>query len=127
MQLPLYTLEEEVFGLNHGTVGAIIAKKWNLPPTLVEAIEFHHHPLGAPKFQKLAAIVGFADCLCHMPCPHENDSEMQHLLEWSMNNSLAQVLKNIYGDISKEMIHANKVKAGQFLEENEKRFDLIPS
>ena len=31
-------------GLNHAEIGGMIAKKWNFPDSLVEAISFHHEP-----------------------------------------------------------------------------------
>ena len=31
-------------GLNHAEIGGMIAKKWNFPDSLVEAIQFHHEP-----------------------------------------------------------------------------------
>jgi len=31
-------------GLNHAEIGGMIAKKWNFPDSLVEAIAFHHEP-----------------------------------------------------------------------------------
>ncbi|MFN0151262.1 MAG: HDOD domain-containing protein, partial [bacterium] len=37
-------LEEEMFGMNHGVAGAILAKKWNLPPEIVQMIELHVQP-----------------------------------------------------------------------------------
>ena len=36
--------EEERFGINHATLGALVAKSWNLPVEIEEAIEFHHYP-----------------------------------------------------------------------------------
>jgi putative nucleotidyltransferase with HDIG domain len=56
--------EESVLGFNHAQVGARIAEKWNLPPELVEAIEFHHDPDNAQINPKLTAIVHVADAVC---------------------------------------------------------------
>lgn len=36
--------EMEVLGVHHGEVGAYITQRWELPDTLVKAIQFHHHP-----------------------------------------------------------------------------------
>ncbi len=35
-------MEEELFGTNHAAVGALIAKKWQLPQAYIESIERHH-------------------------------------------------------------------------------------
>jgi HD-like signal output (HDOD) protein len=56
--------EESILGFNHAQVGARIAEKWNLPPELVEAIEFHHDPDNAQVNPKLTAIVHVADAVC---------------------------------------------------------------
>lgn len=56
--------EESILGFNHAQVGARISEKWNLPPELVEAIEFHHEPDKAQVNPKLTAIVHVADAVC---------------------------------------------------------------
>lgn len=61
--LPLFDLEEEQFGFNHATIGLHLARNWNLPQSLVEAIAYHHQPYEAPEYAKLAALVGLADYL----------------------------------------------------------------
>jgi len=55
--------ELEVFGFTHCTVGAELARQWNLPPSLVSAIEFHHSPASADSFQLESAIVHCADAI----------------------------------------------------------------
>jgi len=42
MQRPLHVIEQEVFGLDHGSLGALLAEKWQLPGLMVEAIRHHH-------------------------------------------------------------------------------------
>jgi len=34
--------EEDILGINHATIGRMLAEKWNLPTALCEAIENHH-------------------------------------------------------------------------------------
>lgn len=58
--------EEEVLGFHHGKVGAEVAKKWNLPDDLVEAIEYHHSPEKATINPKLTAIIHLADAVVMM-------------------------------------------------------------
>jgi putative nucleotidyltransferase with HDIG domain len=43
--------EEKTLGVTHADIGGWLAEKWNLPPNLVNAIAFHHHPnlLEAPE------------------------------------------------------------------------------
>lgn len=55
--------ERQVFGFTHGQVGAELARAWNLPPSLVTAIQHHHAPDDADSFQLEAAIVHCADAI----------------------------------------------------------------
>lgn len=56
-----HQLELQAFGFSHAHVGALLGKKWNFPPQLSEAVGYHHNPTSAPRFQKLACIVGLAN------------------------------------------------------------------
>jgi putative nucleotidyltransferase with HDIG domain len=49
------------FGFSHAHVGALLAKKWNFPPQLAEAVEYHHNPLSAPIYPQLACIINLAN------------------------------------------------------------------
>lgn len=39
---PLHETETEIIGINHATVGAMLAKRWNFPDDLVETVQSHH-------------------------------------------------------------------------------------
>lgn len=58
--------EERILGFHHGQVGAEIAKKWNLPEDLAEAIAYHHSPEKAVINPKLTSIVHIADAIVMM-------------------------------------------------------------
>lgn len=59
--LGLYLCEREVMGFDHGAVGAALARKWGLPPSLQECIEFHHEPQRAREHPVDVAIVHIAN------------------------------------------------------------------
>lgn len=40
--VPLYQAERDLIGVDHGVVGAMLAKKWQFPNSLVECIRDHH-------------------------------------------------------------------------------------
>ncbi|MCA9002133.1 MAG: HDOD domain-containing protein, partial [Planctomycetes bacterium] len=40
-------LETKKLGFNHQEVGALVAKRWDLPEAVVDAIQFHGQPLEA--------------------------------------------------------------------------------
>lgn len=62
-QLPFDELETQCFGLNHADLGAEMARRWNLPDRLVQAIQYHHRPLDVPEPESagLVAAVYTAD------------------------------------------------------------------
>ncbi len=62
--LSLVEAENRIFGFNHSGVGALLLKKWNLPPSLVKAVEFHHCPEENLNAFRIASIVHVSDYLC---------------------------------------------------------------
>jgi len=58
-------LEELSSGISHALLGALLGKKWNFPPDLIAAIEYHHTPHSAPaSYMKLVYLVYFANAVC---------------------------------------------------------------
>ncbi|RPH94861.1 HDOD domain-containing protein [candidate division KSB1 bacterium] len=43
-RLPYVEAERAVLGFDHAQVGGVIARRWNFPDTLADAIARHHHP-----------------------------------------------------------------------------------
>ena len=69
---PLSTLEKKEIGFSHTEVGKLLLQKWNLPPTIVEAVLRHHDPVLAneadsPKIN-ISLIAQVADILTRMAC-----------------------------------------------------------
>jgi HD-like signal output (HDOD) protein len=62
-QLQLWQVEEQLFGMDHGAVGGLMAANWNFPPALTEAIKCHHWPTLARTRPELAAIINLANAL----------------------------------------------------------------
>jgi HD-like signal output (HDOD) protein len=58
---PLVTREDDSLGFNHTDVGALLATRWNLPATVVAAIQGHHQPPGESHEPKTAALAHVAD------------------------------------------------------------------
>lgn len=57
--------EAEIFGIDHAGVGGILAERWDLPPTIVEAIRCHHHPEWGTLDVRLAGLVNAADFVAY--------------------------------------------------------------
>lgn len=62
--ITLMEAENRIFGFNHSGVGALLLRKWSLPPSLVKAVEFHHSPEESLTAFRIASIVHVADYLC---------------------------------------------------------------
>ncbi len=59
-------LEEEYFGIDHAILGAELARRWNLPPRLLDAIAHHHEPENSKEGRPLAYAVHLADYVIMM-------------------------------------------------------------
>jgi putative nucleotidyltransferase with HDIG domain len=49
------------FGFSHAHVGALLARKWNFPIQLSDAVGYHHTPMSALSHIELASIINLAD------------------------------------------------------------------
>lgn len=67
---PLVAVEQELMGVDHAELGALLAEKWQLPEILVAPIRYHHNPeameQGGRQVRKLVEIVHQADRLCRL-------------------------------------------------------------
>jgi len=59
--LPWHDAEERHWGLDHGLIGAIVLRSWNLPETLTEPVNWHHSPDASPGPRQPAGLIGLAD------------------------------------------------------------------
>ena len=58
----VHEAEREVLGFDHASVGYQILKEWRIPPSLAEAVRFHHNP-GASEAPYEPAVLHVADLL----------------------------------------------------------------
>lgn len=56
-------IEQEIFGINHATVGRMLAEKWSFPTSLVQVIAHHHQPEEEETYSELAHILYLSDLL----------------------------------------------------------------
>jgi HD-like signal output (HDOD) protein len=56
--LPVWQVEQEVFGASHADVGAYLLALWGLPNPIIEAVALHHQPArcAAPEFSPAIAV-----------------------------------------------------------------------
>ena len=57
-QIPLWEVEKNTFGANHGEIGAYMLGLWGMPAEVVKIAALHHHPLraGDKSFTALTAV-----------------------------------------------------------------------
>jgi putative nucleotidyltransferase with HDIG domain len=60
--LTFYQVEQKLFGVDHAYVGGLMAVKWNFPPVLIDAIQYHHAP-GQSTYKTLSALVNIANAV----------------------------------------------------------------
>ncbi len=62
----LHQAEIDIIGFSHAKVSAELLKLWNMPDTLISAIEFHHEPALADQNVVDAAIVYLANYIANL-------------------------------------------------------------
>jgi putative nucleotidyltransferase with HDIG domain len=71
--LPWHEAEERHWGLDHGLVGAMLLRSWNLPEPLTDPVNWHHAPEAAPGRREPGRLIGLADAcarqLSGLPLP----------------------------------------------------------
>jgi HD-like signal output (HDOD) protein len=82
--------EMEILGVHHGEVGALIARHWELPELIAEAIAFHHAPDEAPteEGRGSAWFVALADAVTQAlerPAPERNDVSSALLMRMGLS------------------------------------------
>lgn len=58
--------EDEILGINHAEVGALLLEKWNLPPELVNVVRYHLRPDEAPEQDVALDLVHIGTALAKM-------------------------------------------------------------
>jgi putative nucleotidyltransferase with HDIG domain len=57
--------EEQYWGLDHAVIGALVLRSWDLPPALVEPVNWHHSPDLSPAHSNESNVICLADCAVH--------------------------------------------------------------
>ncbi|MDZ7661930.1 HDOD domain-containing protein [Thiohalophilus sp.] len=59
----LYHIERDVFGIDHGEVGAALLHQWHMPEAIIEAVGLHHQPALANHYIQETGIVHLANAI----------------------------------------------------------------
>ncbi|NOZ37879.1 MAG: HDOD domain-containing protein [Gammaproteobacteria bacterium] len=58
-----YEIEQQELGFDHADVGGALLREWKMPPTLCDAVYFHHHPSDATESLMDAAMIHLANSI----------------------------------------------------------------
>jgi HD-like signal output (HDOD) protein len=64
-QTPTYVVEARLLSFDHAMLGGFVARRWNFPDSVADAITFHHQPKGYNgPHKELVNVVAVANYLC---------------------------------------------------------------
>jgi putative nucleotidyltransferase with HDIG domain len=101
-QMAVVEAEKAVLGVDHAEIGACLLKRWNFPPAVIEAVEFHHNP-STDKNIKLSTIVHVANCCAHL----SGSSFGYNSLATRLNEGVVEALAMKPEDLEKAMIQVH--------------------
>ena len=104
-------VEEKILGLNHAELGMLIAKKWELPPLLLDTINSHHAPKFGGENDAVKAAVHLADWYCSrngIGIKGRAGMEMLSPEVWDILKISENDLENVFKDLAK-MVEDAKV------------------
>ena len=95
-ELMVHEAEQAVMGFDHGVVGGLLAKRWNLPPLLEECIT-HHHDIGqAKQFPREVALIHLANVfslMAELDTLNLGDVEPIDPLAWERSDLAVDVIE----------------------------------
>ncbi|MBN2642965.1 MAG: HDOD domain-containing protein [Victivallales bacterium] len=69
--------EESKLGTNHSEVGELLAREWQLPEFICQAIKHHHKPsLAEEEFKPIAYIIHMADIAAMLSCSDQGSDSL---------------------------------------------------
>lgn len=63
--VPLHQVEREMLSFTHTDVGAMVAKRWDLPENVGNAIQYHHGPRSRVAGDPVVSLVAHSNLLAH--------------------------------------------------------------
>ena len=61
----LYDAEMELVGFDHGTIGGALMERWNMSPSLIESVRYHHRPAEAGEHIVETCTIHLADLIAN--------------------------------------------------------------
>ena len=123
--VPIFELEEEVFGINHQFIGEHLASNWNLPEPIVHAIAFHHHPASTSIYPELAAIIGLADYLYHEAALIWEPTGKAPVFPSKICSAHFEILSGIFRDLNLDRLKKMTGEALDLIRDNNNIFNIL--
>jgi putative nucleotidyltransferase with HDIG domain len=99
--MPLHIAEREVFGFDHGDVGAELMRAWNLPESFVETTLHHHQPSAAQSYRLETATVHLADVVTGMAHGTASGTNQTPALEpgaWELTGLSVDIVETVIAE-----------------------------
>jgi HD-like signal output (HDOD) protein len=125
LDIPLYELEEESFGINHAMIGKFFGSNWNLPENLVQAAAYHHQPYFATEHATTAAVIGLADYLYHRCFPAEDIYLVAPHTAPNLSYGHWQILASLFKELTNDDVDSISEEAMTFIEDNNQIFSVL--
>ena len=109
-KLPLYEVEEELFGATHAEVGAYLLGQWGLSEMIVELIAYHHQSKNPRRFDTEHCILKAANVFSRevLPMDHLNPCDISAKVFSS--NPLFAKKKDEWFDVAMKAIQESSMK-----------------
>jgi putative nucleotidyltransferase with HDIG domain len=102
--------EQEIMGVTHSEIGAVLCEHWNLPPALCKAVLHHHNPSLAPaEIFPITAFIHAADVFSRIRKIGSGGDDLIPRLEkevWYFLRIKPENLDNLYLRIDEEVAKA---------------------
>ena len=98
---PLHLAERQVFGFDHGDVGAALMHAWNLPDSFVEIARHHHAPATAERYRLETATIHLADVITGMAHSTGSETEQVAPLEpgaWELTGLSVDIMEPVIAE-----------------------------
>jgi len=104
--MPLHEAEQQLFGVTHAEVGAVVARQWNFPANFAQAIADHHRPVAATadRWLSFSGLVHLANEMAHRL--EANSPDIETLLKepvWSILRCNEPQLRALISRITDEL------------------------
>jgi len=111
-ELPIHEAERQTMGFDHAEVGGALARRWQLPPLLVEGIAYHHDIGDAAQYPRQTALVHIANIVALMAelDTHDlNDAPPIDPRAWEAVGLTSDVVEPVIRDIQAEIVEAESL------------------